>query len=138
MFVHSREQMIYTISACVRARISNTDTYSLLPRGALISFVYLYLANLYSMCISDKRKTSFDKSKQQLNSCNREYHQITCTLFLHFSNVVSQFVDALFLLFKCIQHYAHRGLLQSYSFHFILQFVLYVPKPQRSMDKRQQ
>lgn len=56
-------------------------------------------------------------------------------LLLHFRYVVSQFVDTILLLFQSIQYDAHWGLLQAYSFHLVLQLVLYVPEPQRSMDE---
>lgn len=59
-------------------------------------------------------------------------------LFLHFTDVVSEFADVFFLLFKGIQDDAHWRPLQTKSLHFILHFVLEVPKSQRRVDKHQQ
>lgn len=52
-----------------------------------------------------------------------------------FADVVSEFGDALFLLFQGIQDNAHRRLLQTYSLHFIFQLVLEVSKSQGCVDE---
>lgn len=56
-------------------------------------------------------------------------------LLPRFADVVSQFGDALFLLFQGVQDDAHWRLLQTYSLHFILQLVLEVSKSQGCMDE---
>lgn len=52
-----------------------------------------------------------------------------------FADVVSEFGDALFLLFQGIQDNAHWRLLQTYSLHFIFQLVLEVSKSQGCVDE---
>lgn len=59
-------------------------------------------------------------------------------LLPRFADVVSKFVDVIFLLFQGIQDNAHRSFLQADSLHFIFQLVLEVAKSQGCVDEHQQ
>lgn len=80
------------------------------------------------------RKWVWAREKVQLDSCCGPVTRLE-GLLPSFADVVSEFGDALFLLFQGIQDNAHWRLLQTYSLHFIFQLVLEVSKSQGCMDE---
>lgn len=77
-----------------------------------------------------------EQGKSALDSCCGPVTRLE-GLLPSFADVVSEFGDALFLLFQGVQNNAHRRLLQTYSLHFIFQLVLEVSKSQGCVDEHQ-